>query len=220
MKHKGFTLIEFIVIISIFAVMASVALFNFNGFKSNVGLNNLAHDIGLTIRQAQVFGWATQTGGQGQQQTIVLDSLDPLTGNPVRYADGVYFDSATLASQFILYKKLNYTATDKYFTPADTVIDTIKINGPYVIDNILGATNKADLKITQTGQTPVGVSGNTPIVNASIAFTRPKPEAAFFSDINTLNYSYIGIYIRGVTDGAGNASHVVIVSHTGEIDVQ
>lgn len=219
MKHKGFTLIEFIVIISIFAVMASVALFNFNGFKSNVGLNNLAHDIGLTIRQAQVFGWVTQSSVTSSG-AIALDTIDPLTGNPVRYADGVYFDSATLGTQFILYKKNNFTPTDNYYISTDTIIDTIKINGPYVIDNILGASNKNDLKITQTGQTPVGVSGNTPITNTSIAFTRPKPEAAFFSDVNPLNYTYVGIYIRGTTDVPGSAGHVVIVSHTGEIDVQ
>jgi prepilin-type N-terminal cleavage/methylation domain-containing protein len=68
MLHKGFTLIEFVVIISIFAIMAGVALVNFSGFRSNVGLNNLAHDIALTIRQAQVFGWSTKT------QNGVLDS--------------------------------------------------------------------------------------------------------------------------------------------------
>ncbi|MBP6925793.1 MAG: type II secretion system protein, partial [Candidatus Pacebacteria bacterium] len=37
----GFTLIEFIVIISIFAIVASIALFNFSGFNSNISLSNL-----------------------------------------------------------------------------------------------------------------------------------------------------------------------------------
>ena len=47
---KGFTLIEFVVIISIFAIMAGIALVNFAGFRSNVGSSTLAHDIALTIR--------------------------------------------------------------------------------------------------------------------------------------------------------------------------
>lgn len=218
MKHKGFTLIEFIVIISIFAVMASVALFNFNGFKSNVGLNNLAHDIGLTIRQAQVFGWVTQSSVTSSG-SIALDTTDPLTGNPVRYADGVFFDSTTLGTEFILYRKTNENNPKNYETGLDTRIDTIKINGPYIIDKILSSPNKADLAIAVGNLVPT-TGQITQISDVSIAFTRPKPEATFFSGVTALADHYIAIYIRGTADAVGTASHVVIVSRTGEIDVQ
>ncbi|MCD8494597.1 MAG: prepilin-type N-terminal cleavage/methylation domain-containing protein [Candidatus Pacebacteria bacterium] len=53
---QGFTLIEFIVIMIIFSIMASVTLFNFTGFRNEIVLSNLAHDIALTIRQTQVGG--------------------------------------------------------------------------------------------------------------------------------------------------------------------
>jgi prepilin-type N-terminal cleavage/methylation domain-containing protein len=214
---QGFTLIEFIVIISIFAVMASVALFNFNGFRSNVGLNNLAHDIGLTIRQAQVFGWVTQSASSSG--AIALDSIDPLTGNPVRFADGVYFDSTTLGTEFILYRKTNENNPKNYETGLDSRIDTIKINGPYVIEKILSSPSKADLKITTDNLVPT-TGLITTISDVSIAFTRPKPEAVFFSGVAPITDSYVAIYIRGTTDPVGSSSHVVIVSRTGEIDVQ
>ncbi len=90
--NKGFTLIEFVVIISIFAIMAGVALVNFAGFRSNVGLNNLSHDIALTIRQAQVFGWSGKTDSLGQNnENVVQLAGNDANGNPVRFADGVYF---------------------------------------------------------------------------------------------------------------------------------
>jgi prepilin-type N-terminal cleavage/methylation domain-containing protein len=211
MKHKGFTLIEFIVIISIFAVMASVALFNYNGFRSNVGLNNLAHDIGLTIRQAQIFGWSNQSASVSGN--LQLDS----SGNPVRFADGVYFAQSDLGTQFVLYQKSNPTALQN-FDPTDLpVVDTIKINGPYVISGIYSSQNKSSLQIT-TGIIPPGINNQ---IDVSIAFTRPKPEAKFFAGANQImTDTYLGIYLRNKTDPVNAASHVIIVSQTGEIDVQ
>ncbi len=216
MKNRGFTLIEFIVIISIFAVMASVALFNFNGFRSNIGLNNLAHDIGLTIRQAQVFGWATQSS----DASGVLE-IDPVTGNPIRYADGVYFPLPVVGAeyQFLLYQKSDPRDTQNYVAGVDTIVDTIKVAGPYTIDMILSSDEKRDLLITSSRTVPsTGVT--MPISNVSIAFSRPRPEALFFHDAIIDNHRYIGIYVRNSSDPTGTANHVIIVSRNGEIDVQ
>lgn len=63
-ENKGFTLIEFIVIMIIFSIMASVSLFNFTGFRNETMVSNLAHDIALTIRQVQVEG-SSAVGGPG-----------------------------------------------------------------------------------------------------------------------------------------------------------
>jgi len=65
----GFTLIEFIVIISIFAIVASIALFNFSGFSSNISLANLTHDVALAIRGAQVYG-ISSVGGSNIENPI------------------------------------------------------------------------------------------------------------------------------------------------------
>ena len=59
-----------------------------------------------------------------------------------------------------------------------------------------------------------------PITDVSISFSRPKPEATFFQGTNQIAETYVAIYIRGTTDDPLTASHVVIVSRTGEIDVQ
>jgi prepilin-type N-terminal cleavage/methylation domain-containing protein len=209
--HQGFTLIEFIVIISIFAIMASVALFNFTGFRSNVGQNNLAHDIALTIRQAQVFGWSTTT--DGAQNVVSLDAA----GDPVRFAEGVYIEYPfDQQKEFFLYRKSNAQATQDY-TISDDKVDTIKIAGPHRIVAVQSASRRDDLLIDAQhhipAMNPVGGS-------LSIAFTRPRPEALFFSGSSTLTDTYIGIYIAGDKDAPGTASHVVTVSRTGEIDVQ
>ena len=220
MKHKGFTLVEFSVIISIFAVMASVALFNFNGFRSSVGLNNLAHDIGLTIRQAQVFGWVTQSSEVSG--VLELSTGDPLTGNPVRYANGVYFPTATSSGtnpQFVLYQKADPRGLQNYVNTVDTIIDTVTINGPYTVETVLYGDTKSDLEITSAGMVPTA-GGVSPITDVSIAFSRPNPEAQFFTGATPVTARYVAIYVRNSSDPAGTARHVVIVSRSGEIDVQ
>ncbi len=54
--QSGFTLTELLVSIGIFSVITVMAVFNNAQFNSSVLLTNLAYDVGLSIRQAQVYG--------------------------------------------------------------------------------------------------------------------------------------------------------------------
>ena len=217
---KGFTLIEFVVIISIFAIMAGVALVNFAGFKSNVGLNNLSHDIALTVRQAQVFGWATQTDTTGG--TINLGGNPD--GDPVRYAEGVHFNSNNdvFDKYFTLYNKNDPTPGNENYLSSDNEVDKIQIQGPNHISGIYYAQSKSALELGPGNTIP---TGNTPIGSLSIAFSRPHPEAIFFDGSSNLSLlgpqsTYVGIYISADTDDAGVAQHVITISRFGEIAVQ
>ncbi len=55
-KNAGFTLVELLVSIAIFAVVTSVAVLNHTDFNGSVLLTNLAYEIGLSVRQAQIYG--------------------------------------------------------------------------------------------------------------------------------------------------------------------
>lgn len=54
-KNKGLTLVELMVVISIFLVISGVAIFDYGGFRSTVSLQNITDDIALSIRKAQGF---------------------------------------------------------------------------------------------------------------------------------------------------------------------
>ena len=225
--HKGFTLIEFVVIISIFAIMAAVALFNFQGFNSNVAISNLSHDIALTLRQAQVFGWSAQTATTGSTLIPQIDPNDPT--KLLHYADGVYFpydtSTSSFKNQFILYTKTDPTTGNEMYIPSnppipgDIINDTMKIQGNVHIVGI----REGDYNALQLNNGNVPNTGDPAIESVSIAFSRPRPEAIFFPAEFGQNVTgqYIAIYIASTNNtNSRHVDHTILVSRFGEIEVQ
>src|SRR3989338_5983291 len=60
---RAFTLIELVVVTGIILVVTSVVLVNNNRFGGVVQLENLAYDVALSVRQAQVYGISVQRYG-------------------------------------------------------------------------------------------------------------------------------------------------------------
>lgn len=56
----GFTLIELVVTITVFTLLSTLALANFRATDNSLVLQNVAHQVGITIRKAQISGIATQ----------------------------------------------------------------------------------------------------------------------------------------------------------------
>ena len=52
-KNRGMSYVELIVVLSIFAVLSSVILYNYGEFQAKVDIKNLASDIALQIVQSQ-----------------------------------------------------------------------------------------------------------------------------------------------------------------------
>ncbi len=59
-KQKGFTLIELMITVSIFAIMTALLVAKYGAFNNGVLLTNLAYDIALNIRSAQSYGLNTK----------------------------------------------------------------------------------------------------------------------------------------------------------------
>lgn len=119
-NQKGFTLVELLVTISIFAILTGVVVFNQGKFNSTILLTNLAYDTALTIRQAQNYG-------------INVKEFDNNGNNFLPY--GVHFavdDSSTPnydeSKSFILfadtsYSNAGYTGDGMYTLPVDNEIN-------------------------------------------------------------------------------------------------
>lgn len=196
--HPAFSLVEFIVIISIFAIMAGIALFNYSGFNATVSVSNLAHDIALTIRQSQVYGISAEAG---------VDDFN--TGQ----ISGVYFQAAPNGGfdpTFIVYNDAHtpvelgasvLQSPVEYIQGTDVVLDQVTITTNDRITDIATGSSMSSLTVCQQ--------------DVVIAFMRPNPDA-YISCGGAPNVGYAQIKIVSAN---GNNVQYVEVWPTGQIGV-
>lgn len=187
--QSGFSLIEFVVIISIFAVMAGIGLFNFRGFQTDVSLTNLAHDIALTIKRAQSEGTSGLSDPNNPQLTPIP------RGIAFTYdQSGSVFDR-----EFIVYDETGQTTG--YDQQSDLVLDTIRIQSEDYILGIATDTNTS------------GVNGSF-----SFDFKRPFPEVQSFylNNLPLVNAVHAAIVVSNQDQ---TRKKIIMVTRVGEISV-
>lgn len=57
---NGFTLVELIVVVGIFLVVTSITVLSQRSFDNSILIDNLAYEIALAVREAQVYGVSTR----------------------------------------------------------------------------------------------------------------------------------------------------------------
>src|SRR5674476_904401 len=125
-NNAGMSYIELIVVLSIFAVISSVVIFNYGDFQAKVDIKNLASDIALQVVQAQK---SSMSG--------LLPTLTP-TVSPWKPSYGVYFNMVT-PKQFVYFVDLNNAYG---YEPGETLntVSITKNNYIYRIDKCTDIT--------------------------------------------------------------------------------
>ncbi|MDQ3244762.1 MAG: type II secretion system GspH family protein [bacterium] len=164
--NKGMTFIEIVVVMSIFAIISGVSLFNYKHFQAKVDLKNLTTNIALKILTAQ--------------KDSASGKLNPLAASTWKPSYGLYFDLST-SSPLVVGNKIFYIYSDfnaensREFDVApisggsyncvQECVERVNItNGNYIFDIIDSAGNS--LKAGQF----IGCSGQAIDIN----FTRPN----------------------------------------------
>lgn len=199
---KGFTLVELLVTISIFAILTGVVLFNQGKFNSTILLTNLAYDTALTIRQAQTYG-------------INIKGFDKGSGEDF-YPYGVHFASSTNKS-FILFADLDYNRDTEV---SDGLYNG---NGSEIPDfsqcqTNMGCVNRYNIKRgnyildLKAGADCTGTSVNS----LDITFKRPDPDAIIKANGVRASLNKACIVLKG-TDG--DNKRTVVVQKNGLIEI-
>lgn len=102
---RGVTLIEMMVVLAIFGILLSIVVFNYNKFTDDTVLTNMAYEVALSVREAQLFGTAVKG------QTREFD-------NPV----GLYFTPNS--DSYVLFIDNN---NDLKFNFPDTTYNTLTL---------------------------------------------------------------------------------------------
>lgn len=194
LQHKAFSLVEFVVIISIFSIMAGVVIFNFNGFRNSVALDNLTHDIALSIRQAQVQG----SSGDIRQGIVFRYDIS----NP----------PATYQPTFTVFSddNNNNAFDDGNSITPDTIRDEIKIQYQEFISGI-EVVDEFDFG-------PV----ITPITSdAIILFQRPWLEALFYDTARgRLFNDKMRIKVSTIDSSGVITTRNIVISRSGQIAIE
>lgn len=200
--NKGFTLVELIVVISIFAILSSIMIFNYGSFKSSLSIQNLAEDIALSVRKAQ--GYAIGVHGYG---------------NSFASGYGVHFSTAESTSE--------YAGSNKSFILFANLDDNFKYDNssgcgtPTSVNECLEVLNiTSSDKISEISVIGNGVAGHTPDT-LDIFFKRPQPEPTFCAREGKGNCNFGGnvssVKIKISNDNG--ISKIITISNVGQISV-
>ena len=177
-KQAGMTLLELLVVLSIFIIMSSIAIFNYGGFQGKVDIKNLANDIALKIVAAQRSSLSGQLPSVAQQPSMIFNW---------KPSYGLYFNLSTSDKSFINFTDLNNNNTYDGSDCAGECSSKISITRG---DNI------SRIDVFYQGDTPS--SHSVPSLNdLTISFTRPDPGATITSTTtlssNLIDYAQITI---------------------------
>jgi len=214
---QGFSLAEFVVVITIFSIMSSVSVFNFNQYQARIRETNITQDIALSIRQAQVYGISASTGivgladldedgvaddvfgSNGSSNTFISEQIADITQD--RSIRGVSINPGT--NSFVIFEDINTNRV--YDDGTDIIIDRRTISANNI--NILGV----DLCATAPN------CGNDENTRVDIVFQRPYPDAFISLDgdpNDTYNFASI------IINSGGDTSSYVEVSSIGNISAK
>jgi prepilin-type N-terminal cleavage/methylation domain-containing protein len=195
----GFTLAEMLVVIGIIVVISSIVLANNNRFGGVVQLQNLAYDIALSIRQAQVYGISVQRFN---------------TTTTFAPAYGMHFQMSA-PNTYVLFGDVN--------DPINGVYDP----GGAIPELVQSTTIQSGYAVSALYATPAG-GVETSVASLDITYRRPDPDAYISRNGDIFTFNSKGKLTSGnlneqarieVQSPRGDLKSIVISSN-GQISVQ
>lgn len=153
---RGLTLIELLVVMGIFSIISLVVLANHSRFNSSVLLGNLAYDIALSVREAQVYGLSVRQYSSNFQ-----------VGYGVRFAS---------PSSYVFFADTN--ANKRYDSGVDSIVQTYSLGRGHKVKRFCGTLS--------SGTEHCSDAGSGAIDHMDIVFFRPEPDANMSSNLSNL----------------------------------
>lgn len=197
--QAGFSLIEMLVVIGIIVMISGVVLSNNARFGGVIQLQNLAYDIALSIRQAQVYGISVQ-----------------------RFNASPTFAPA-YGMHFAISSPNNYVLFGDVSSPANGIFDP----SGGTSELVESTTIQSGYRIVGLYATPPGLA-EISVSSLDITYRRPNPDAYISRNGDLLTFDAKGKYVSGsineqariLLQSPRGDQKSVIVSSNGQISVQ
>lgn len=222
---RGFSVVEFIVIISIFGIMSSVVFFDFNGFSRQIDRNNLATDIALAFRKMQVFGISASDQGIGNanfSSSEINEVLaEDLTATDARYGVEIDLNNQTLTQ----YQKGNNSSN--MYTGSDILVDVLTVTGENKVLRVCVTNDGTVPRIRRNDATcsflnpsngdEVDYNSNSVVTTT---FRRPYPDAMVYGNNFPGGFvPSIMLIVVGIPGGTAEEASYIYVDSIGLIQV-
>ena len=193
-KERGFTLAELIVVTGILVLITGVMLANNARFGGAILLENLAYDVALSVRKAQVYGIAVRRFGESEFSA----------------GYGVHF-SINSPTVYVLFADTFPSATGDgiYQSNQNELVESVTMQRGFHI---------ADICVTAPGSTTETCGLN----RLDLMFQRPEPDAFLSANGISGVANPAALYERGrvILESPRGDQASVIVESTGQISVQ
>jgi type II secretory pathway pseudopilin PulG len=170
---EAFSVIELIVVMSIFTIISSVSMFNYTAYQSRITRVNTAQDIALSIRQSQVYGLSASGQDLGAAEFDTdADAADIFFGDTVvdiisdRSIRGINIDPGS--KTLILFEDLN--RNNVFNNASDRVIDKRTVISEQIF--FQACLFSMGVSIDDLGACPIEADGDI-----NITFQRPYPDS-------------------------------------------
>jgi len=209
-KNNGVTLVELMVVISIFAIISTTVLVDYRNFSSSVVTQNLADDIALSVRKAQSYaiGVRGSSGSFNQGYGIHFANSDFISGISGSNKSFVLFSDMGAQN-----KQYDYN-NSSCGTPVEgnECMEVLSINSANEISEIVLIDNNNEKEVVPQK----GV--------ADIVFIRPNPEPVFCyrSNIQSLScvnkkITMVKIKVSSIADPS--IYRIITISNNGQISI-
>ena len=190
--HRGFTLVEMIVVIGIMAIISGLILASNARFGGVILLQNLTYDIALSVRQAQVYGIAVQRFN---------------TSFSAPYGMHFQTDSGSGAAAYVLFADALAPENGYYDCPEPGTVNC---------ELVQSTTIATGYSIAQLCVTPASGSERCDITSLDITFKRPEPDAYIRSS------QLSGLFASGriVVESPRGDQKTIVVQANGQISVE
>ncbi len=185
-RQAGMTYVELIVVLSIFATMSSIVLFDYGTFQAKIDIRNLANDIALRVVEAQ----KSAMGGKFTTKIPQVPSWKPAYGIYFNFKSG---DGGNRAS-FSSFADLNNDTFFSDFISSTICLDSADVNDECTEKVLLTRGNTiSKIEIFYTNSSTSTVSDSDYL---SVVFTRPNSVPVIaLNGVVLLSVSYIQITI-------------------------
>ncbi|NTV44545.1 MAG: prepilin-type N-terminal cleavage/methylation domain-containing protein [Candidatus Yonathbacteria bacterium] len=208
-KSQGFTLIELMVVVGIFAMMTGLVLANYPRFNTQIVLENTAHEVALELRQAQSFGMGVrESSAQSAMYPGYGVHVPSLTSGTVKDI----FLFADIAQGGSTQGDKRYAGENSCVPGSGECVEKLTLNSHHVY--ALCGNMKKNLGLIPAFRKTADIvtAGAAPYCNKDsldVVFTRPDPDAVS-----------LGYFASGQADSAAPYSDTEIIIATSGGDVR